>query len=312
MRRLSIVFISIAVSFFSSCEIKQFDVDVLAGDPELVLICCPGTRDTTIIQLYKTIPVGDNYYGFPFLDSAEIVFRINGVKEAVIPSHAGVGSVPEGCWFVPRRLEPGSLVEIEAEAEDMGPVSSSTRIPVQVKDFEYELDLYSAQDATHLRISFDDTPGVENYYGVGLLCERTVTVEEKVFVETYMMKPSTQSSERYLVYGFNGWTFSSWWYSVSMVPDKTYKDGRIQMSMDLLDSSKMVFTEKHTETHRYKVCVYSFSREFYEFVLSMSQRSNNTIAESGFAMMPLNYTNINGGSGVLAGWTMSETDWINE
>ncbi|MBR5042637.1 MAG: DUF4249 family protein, partial [Bacteroidales bacterium] len=138
MRKIEyIIGLLAALSLTAACECAEFDIDI-PTTPKLVLLCCPGPADTTILQLYKTIPVGNTYSGYPFLEDAKVDFKVNGAPLEMTYAAEQVGSVPEGCWFVPRGFNAGDKVEVSAAADGAGSISASTVLPPEPPIYEYQ------------------------------------------------------------------------------------------------------------------------------------------------------------------------------
>lgn len=316
MRKIKYTIGLLAVlSLTAACECAEFDIDI-PTTPKLVLLCCPGPADTTILQLYKTVPVGNTYSGYPFLEDAAVDFKLNGSPLEMTYAAERVGSVPEGCWFVPRGFSAGDRIEVSAEAEGAGCVSASTILPHDPPAYEYRF-LNDDKGWDKLSVSFTDDSDEEDWYGVAVESERTKVQDGITTVERSLMMPKTESSglygvsldKEYLDVGFNGWAFGAWWYAVRIWPDSAFNQKQIELSV-LLGDHSFSWEGDFEYSLRYRVRLYRFTKEFIRYVTAVDNVSNNRFAEAGIAPMPLSYTNIQNGAGVLAGWTMRQTDWI--
>ena len=155
MRKIKYTIGLLAVlSLTVACECAEFDIDI-PTTPKLVLLCFPGPADTTILQLYKTVPVGNTYSGYPFLEDAKVEFKVNGAPLEITYAAEQVGSVPEGCWFVPRGFNAGDKVEVSAAVDGAGRISASTILPPEPPIYEYQFAIDEA-GRKQLRMTFTD------------------------------------------------------------------------------------------------------------------------------------------------------------
>ena len=318
MRYIRYVFGLLATMFLAAaCECEEFEI-FIPTTPKLVLLCCPGAADTTVIQLYKTVPVGNTYSGSPFLDEATFDFTVNGKVLNVKHAIDRTGSVPEGCWFVPQGFEAGDKVEIRVSAKGAESITASTVLPMEAPDFKYTFKENYPDDYNNLTISFTDDSASNDWYGVAVECERTKIEDGVTTVEYSLLAPKKEETglngvaidREYLDIRFTGWSFGSWSYPIRVWQDSAFNQKEIDLSL-LLDYGYFSWENGDYElSMRYRVRLYRFSREFFRYALSLDDIANNSFAIGGIAPMPLSYTNVIGGAGALAGWTMKQSDWI--
>ena len=87
-----------------------------------------------------------------------------------------------------------------------------------------------------------------------------------------------------------------------MPPDWFFKEyGGTQASWDF---------SIQTTTHRYKLILYSFSEELYNYLKADYNMTNNELSEIGLSPASFTYTNVKDGIGVCGAYTVSESDWI--
>ena len=309
-KHVLIIFISVIISLMG-CQ-----SDFKIGEPtteELFLLCFPGPSDTTIIQLYKTVPIGGRYEGSPFLESADIIFSTNGVVHNVEYANSPVGSVPKGCWFVPTGIVAGDMVDISSFVDGVKPISAHTQAPLSPPLFSYR---WNADD---IRVSFDDDSESKDYYGLALVCEQTFEDNGIAIVNTHFMPPLSEGNgtteisvlREYYDIGFTGWSLCPnrvQPYGVRVWSDESFNGTKVSLSMRI-DLSPI---ESHAIVSRFKVRLYRFSEEFYRYLAALDYQTLNGYASYGIVPMKPSFTNINGGSGVLAGWSMRETDWFEK
>ena len=323
------IILALAV-LFQGCE-RQFDIDISATE-KLFLQCFPGQRDTTIIQLYKTNPLGGKVDFSSILDEADLSFIVNGVECNPQKAQQKFGSVFPGCWFVPGNVSSGSKVEITAKYGSVDPVGATTIIPAPVPEFSYIL----SDDA--VSISLKDDNSANAYYGLAVICERTIDKGDTREVWTVNMDPLDDGGKiagmpynrTYMDIEFDGRTVGGKGKdNVRVWSDEVSKDGKVDLAMRIgLDEGKLpIYEMGDSVSMRYKVRVYRFSRELFLYAesLFLSSYDVNTYS-SGIISAPvygswgkygitppvLSFTNVSNGMGILAGWTMRETDWISQ
>ena len=311
------------------CE-HGFDIDVSA-DAKLFLQCFPGGRDTTVIQLYRTNPLGSVYDVSSLLDCAEVSFRVDGEERPVQKTGEWLGSVFPGCWFVPGDVGSGSTVEISAVYDGLEPITAKTTVPAPVPEFEYTLE----KDA--VSVSIKGKPEDDTYYGLAVLCERTVDKDGMHDVQVVNMNPYDDAGEiagmsysrTYMDIEFDGRTIGGLVGrgAMRLWSDDASEGGKTELAMRFyLDRLKLrEYGGEYQEKMRYRVRVYRFSRELFlyaeslflsSYVIHQSTSGGVPAPEAGswgkYGITPpvLSFNNVSGGLGVLAGWTMRDTDWV--
>ncbi|MBP6948228.1 MAG: DUF4249 family protein [Bacteroidales bacterium] len=311
-----IICIVMSVLLCQACEIEITDYP--QNEPKLFLQCCPGPQDTTVIQLYRTIPIGTRYEGSPYLSDANLQVKVNGEIQRVEYADKWVGSVPTGCWFVPNGMKENDVVEIEAYLERVESIYASTLVPAEVPDFQYKLSEGRAGVSLHAGVSFIDDYQENSWYGLAVVCERTVSQNDSNYVETGHLLPFDMATGTtgmaintdWLDMGFNGWAFGGRRSVVRIWSSDLFENGEVHLSMDLGDAFWLkLFWGKYDEIRRYKVRVYRFPEEFYKYVVSLNNK-HDRYADYGFLRTNISYSNVAGGFGILSGWNVKETDWI--
>jgi hypothetical protein len=319
MKTSRILYTLLAVlPLLGSCR-KPVDI-IVATEPRLMLMCFPGASDTTVVQLFKGLPVGEPVKSLPFLESADISFTVNGTPKEVSHAYYGLGSVPAGCWFVTGEMLPGDVVEIRASAEGIPPVKASTVIPRSVEDINAETKVKNGLES--LKLSFPDDPATRDFYGVQVLEEKTLegeTSQSAIAPYHKKMQPlggRISTDAPYATIGFNG-KYLSYKYmtdlNIEAWPDKySTKDGRFDMTFKFKEEREEDEEEETPDgsSYRHKIRIYSLSEEFFRYVKSREALSGNEFTEMGLAPMAIPFSNVEGGFGILAGWSVTETGWI--
>ena len=315
MKRVLPVILMSAV-LLQACT-KEFTLDV-SGKSKLFLHCCPGANDTTYIYLNRAVPVGDSYKGSFFLEDAEIAFEVDDVLMAMHREGYEEGIQPRRCWYVVDPLPEGGRISFSAVVDDLPPITATTVIPADVPEFEYDL----SADASSLRIAFDDNPDTRDWYGIALLCEREVYDWEGKAFETvqyaWQMPKQEMASvfsvsleKRYVDATFDGFFFGNDnRCTLRIWPDEYFSGPHVDLTVQFRNSPGLWSGNAHTYKNRYKVRLFKVTQEFFNYAVAQDHVKNNELAQGGLAPAAFAYTNIHGGVGILAGWTMRETDWI--
>lgn len=322
MKKLLIISSFLLAFVLSACQ-KDFPLESPTSD-ELCLICFPGQRDTTIIQLYATVPIGGKYEGSKYLKAADISFSVDGASLPVQQASEPVGSVPKGCWFVPGTVAEGHQVEIRAAVQDKPSIVATTIIPDQVPTFEYKLHSYG------IEVFFEDDSSSEDFYGLALACEQTLEKDGKKKITIHNVEPISEGNgtkeisvvQEYYDTGFSGWSLwpkKAALYGVRIWPDKKFNGTKARLAMQIgsahfggsgYDADYDAEMEGASETRRYKLLLYRFSKEFFKYMASLDYQAYNDYASYGIVPVIPSYTNVAGGCGILAGWSVRETGWF--
>lgn len=292
---------------------RSFDVEVTAV-PKLYLQCCPAPGDTTLLQLNRTIPVGSEYDGSLFLDSARIRFLVNGNGYRPERADETTGDFPPGSWYVAAPIRPGDAVSVEAHVEGLNPVSATTVIPFEAPLFTWKCSLDS------VRVTFYDDPGTEDWYGLGVYCERTIVNQDNGRIESVqrgMLKPLSGAkdtwwhsvSRNYVDIPFDGWAFGYVRSMIRVWPDTGFSGERVTLQMPTSESFTW-YAGNYAQHDRFKVRLYRVTREFFRYGITLDHMRNNELAEASLAPASFAFTNVTGGVGILSGWTVRETDWF--
>lgn len=322
MKRLLIIILAAAA--LCGCEM-DFTVSATA-EAKLYLQCTPGVCDTTIIQLYRTVPVGTVYSGSKFLEDADVTFRVNNVPRDVKYAAEKTGSVMPGCRYVVEKVNPGDVIEITASAEGVKSVSASTRVPDLFP--EYKL----TDTGKYLKVDFHDDPATEDRYGMMIIAERTlVSAEHGTFVQTRGLTPIDDSdggilalvateAKNYIDVSFCGWAFGDYYNIVRIWSDENSNGKDMSLALQFgnayfetpgyRDAQGRWRSVQGEETIRYKLKLYRFTKEFHNWALAQDNIANNSFAELGVAPAAFAYTNVTDGVGIFAGCSMVETDWL--
>jgi hypothetical protein len=83
----------------------------------------------------------------------------------------------------------------------------------------------------------------------------------------------------------------------------------LQGCLAVVDENGEVVSSERVLSHN-KILLYTFSEEFYKYVVAQELKDENADFFAGIAPSNFCYTNIRNGFGAFAGVSRQETDWI--
>lgn len=185
---LSVLSLSIA-----SCDDK-FDINKLHEDPQLLVYCFPTEGDSTVIAVFRTVPVDTDD---PDLDKlakkvvdADITYKVNGlefpvkritdedaVRLSIDTDNPANGLVGQYCAIAPQKV--GDYISVEVRAKGLPVASGATYIPgkVEARIDTVVKDIPSSNGDVALdrmNATFSDNGSTEDYYMVRIVNRRMV------------------------------------------------------------------------------------------------------------------------------------------
>jgi len=288
--------------FISSCEMS-FDVK-LQDEERLFILCTPGTNDTTVIQLWKSISTGCFKYDDPFVDDARIELFINGTPGTIERTIEGTSCVPPCCWYSVDKLSVHDHLVIEVLAGNMRQIHAETTIPEPFP--EYRL---SANDSL-ITVSFEDDLLSGDYYGAHLFVETAIRTFDDAgnYKDTLLYNIVLPCIDRCFDIGFNGWTFGDPDSTIRIWSDEDFNGSHCEILFNVSMSNLVRISDYNNAEirFRYKLSLYKFSEEFHNYAESLNRLNTNVLSALGMATASVSYTNVSHGSGIVAGWSVRE------
>lgn len=309
------IYLSI-LAFCSACS-YHFDIEEMGENPKLVIYSFPGNQDTTFIQVSKSIPVSSKQDQQTALSGAKITFCVNGKEKEVQYAEEGSTSMPQACNYVLGKFYPGDRIEIKAEAENLPAVSSRTEIPAffPLKQFNLvkKLDSYGKK-IIQFQISLQDDPSEINYYGViiekmsdysGSYYIRNLTLlntEEEPLLHQTGALDDLLLGDSYDTYG------GMYIFSDNKINGKEY-------TLRLNDNNSYEPNSDYPDGTRwsrfyYRVTVFGLSADYYLYAKNILDLRNNELGRYGLSPIRPSYTNIQNGLGLLGGYSMEQSEWL--
>lgn len=217
-----------------------------------------------------------------------------------------------------RRAE-GDEVSVRAEARGLPAVQARTSLPAAFPLVGLERRLkQGVYRSEQFRITFRDRPDTADYYGLRIV-RRTVFGRLSFGQESTRYEVLSLDVENEpLLNGRNGLD------AALNLPNDFYgnlyiwDDSRLQsreytlcVETNYMEDWDPDEWNGQYQRFAYKVLLYTLSPELYRYLRSLNANDNNDLGHTGLAPMRSNYTNVDGGIGVLGGCHLTETDWLD-
>lgn len=314
MKLLNIL-IGTALLSTTSCS-YNFDISCINAEKKLVAYCFPGNGDTTLIQLSSSVPLQSNDYLIPGVRDADISFSVNGDSKPV----GRIDPTARSHFFTTAPCKPGDQIQLSAYVKDLPPVASSTAIPelIILNNITLKLGHSNTTKCVEFQINFTDHPDRKDYYAIRI--ERKLeTWENDTLVSSYiyaqsidtnrepLLKNSTQLDDLFMPTPDQLHDIYIWNDTNIQGKDYTLKPS-IYYSPNQEDS---LGNRKRKYIYTYRINLYTLSEAFYKYLKNVNEINNNQLGDSDLAPKRPSYTNIENGFGVLGGYSLVQSEWIN-
>lgn len=305
---------------FSSC-VYHFDLDEAGGIPKLVVYSYPGSGDTTVVRLSRSLPVTGKGEIVSGLTGTDVRLEVNGTPVGLLWTDKALPGVPAKSYYAVQRYEEGDCIRLTASAEGLETVSSVTTIPAPFPLNSVHMERKPSDPSTlQFQINFTDEASTVNYYAV------TVKERAKYWKDGDSRVYYDKEYTAYMDWDDEPLLKVSAGLDEILMGDYTYyeqlyiwSDEKIQGKNYTLRLNKTYISdyetsiqdEVYTNRKQYKVCLYSLSEEFYHYLKSMNEQVNNKLGESELAPVRPTYTNVANGLGLVGGCRMIQTEWMD-
>lgn len=193
----------------------------------------------------------------------------------------------------------GDSVELKVEAAGFEPVRGADRIPEEGQLENIQISMAgntSGYQQMKMYITLQDPPGRRNYYGLKVYAGHGYGSQQVIL--DYSEEP---------LFSRTGTIFDDLFTSEEYVPGLVYpfSDEQIDGQRYTLKVSTLVYSHIDPSPDReeqYVVCLYSFSEDYYRYVLSLIRQGANSLSDYGLADPALLYHNVTGGIGLVAAY----------
>ena len=166
MNYLYQILLTVCIGLFSSCT-YSFELDDVGASPKLVLYSYPGSNDTTVVSLSRSLPVSQKGELVQGLKGADVRLSVNGEAISLSWTDDSIPGVPAQSYYAVKSYKDGDKVSITAMAEGVKAVSSATVIPSKFPLTSIDLALKDGEpNQLQFQIHFTDNVSTEDYYAV--------------------------------------------------------------------------------------------------------------------------------------------------
>lgn len=322
MKYLSYILWAVCIGWFSSCT-YNFDLDDVEASPKLVLYSYPGSGDTTVVRLSRSLPVsqkGELSRGG--VKGADVRLAVNGEAVPLAWTDDSIPGVPAQSYYTVKTYADGDKVNITAEAEEMKAVSAFTVIPSRFPLMSVKMGLKdSDSNQLQFQIRFTDNAQTEDYYALKVDCkqrfwdngeysEKNNSIEFDLDDEPLLNNLSGLDD---ILMTENDFYRNLYYWDDTKIQGKSYT---IRLNTNYQADYEDDFITPDGNEHikcqvKYRISLYSLSKEFYRYLKSLNDQKNNGLGDLELAPMRPTYTNVINGIGVVGGCRMFQTEWMD-
>ena len=313
----NISIILLAALGFCSCE-ERFELNDVGGEPRMYVECYAGLADTTIVQLYKAMPVNAKASDGRDYTLKRLDLKVNGTPVSLKPL--------SDLYYTDTPIAAGSQLSLEVETAETAPVSATTTVPNKPV-FTVTAEMIGGPVMPYIQFTIDFQGAIEasDRYGIGIKQyikthrdDGSDDVEYDMSSAPTMINGDIALEHSLTVMGypesFHFGTFSGEDVedgkrinAIMMYDPREYTWEEIQYD----DDGNETGTVTVTLSLKLQIQILRFSEESYGYLNSLYNRQENLLAMLGFCPPTVAYTNISGGYGVLGGLSLAESEIID-
>ncbi len=308
MRKIYLLFLLSSLFFSVACK-DDISLPDAGNDPKLVVYCFPSTQDTTWISVSQSLPVKQyrDTVRLRTIDNATISYSVNGTQRSVT-------NIGGGYYYVVGGQKAGDKIAIAVSADGLPTASAETHIPdtVAVANLNhrivniYDDDIDRTEEYDQLTASFTDPATTRDYYAVRVGMKYVFDTDSTYFYPNINTKNEPLLMSKTNVDDFFG--FSDDYFGGLYIFDDTAVNGKHHaLHLNRYNSdwrSSYLFVEERIE-------LLHLTPEYYNFLKSVNAIENSDLAHYGLSQLMPTASNVSGGLGVVGGWNVSYTEWIN-
>ncbi len=318
MKIRSFTFCIVMALMSSSCN-NEFELNDINAGEKIVLYCMPcADKDTTLIQLSRSVPVSGKGKLQQGLSGAGIDFTVNGKERPVYWNERATPSVPARCYYVLGRYKEADRVDINVFADGLPSVSSGTVLPAAFPLTKVGMQLrQEANTKLQFLVTFQDDADTEDYYGIRVVRRRIGTsVYDNRVVHMDLADMELEVDDEPLLYNKNGLNSvfdlsNNFYQNLYIWSDEQIKGKEYTLRLKTYHSADNIsMWDDNVYKYSYKVYLYKLSREFFLYLKSLNDVRNNDLGHKGLAPVRSHYSNVDKGIGVVGGCRITETEWM--
>lgn len=304
----------ILTAVLSSCT-YHFELDEVDASEKLVLYCFPSNKDTTVIQLSKSVPVSKREPLDKSVRNADIHFTVNGKEQAIYWNEDSTSSLPAQCYYTLGKWGKNDCLQLQATSTGLSAITAQTVMPDNFPLKEIRLAPKGDSDNTlQVLVTFKDDGGTNDYYGIRLIKKEITTKDgdEDVSFQSVEFDLKDEPllnnlSDLDEIFMFSNCFFQNLYiWDDEKIPGKEYT---VRLNMDY-QKDYDVDWDNFSYREEYKIYLYKLSPEFYSYFKTLNNINNNDLGNHGLSPMLHHYTNVSNGIGVVGACQITETEWL--
>ena len=297
--RSFLLYLIVAISLVS-CQ-DTISLDQIKGKNALVVYAFPTTNDTIIINISASQPIRGNSEG---LSITSVRCTTNGIDDLIVDAdYTNDSETTVATYYAIGEHSIGDEIQITVNDDNLPTVSARTIIPASkaIEATKIDTTFYKGSLYTRLRLTFEDNES-STYYAVrvvGLYVPEDESTKGRTeFVELETSAEPILNNYSNAELGFGSW--NDYYHNMYIFDDSSFKNRSATLHL---------YTRQKSWLESYKVQLFVLSPEYYRMLKSLNDIKNNNIGSNGLSFMFSTYTNVNGGYGCVAGYSMDETIW---
>lgn len=302
------------IAILSSCN-YHFELDEVEAREKLVLYCFPSNNDTTVIQLYRSVPVNKKEPLDKSVRNADIHFMVNGKEQAIYWNEDSTLSLPAQCYYTLGNWGKSDCLQLKASATGLPLITTQTAMPGDFPLKEIRMTPKGGSENTlQVLVTFNDNRGTNDFYGIRLIKKGIKTLDNKEEVSFHSVEFDLKDepllnnlSDLDEIFMFSNHFFQNLYiWDDGKIQGKEYM---IRLNMDYQKDYDVDWDNFSYRTE-YKIYLYTLSPEFYSYFKTLNNINNNDLGNHGFSPTFHHYTNVSNGIGVMGACRITETEWL--
>lgn len=296
-----------------SCS-YHLDLEATDAKEKLVLYCFPSNTDTTAIQLSKSIPVGQNDKGDTNVRNAEIHFTVNGKEQNVYWNEDSISPLQAQCYYALGKWNKNDNIQIKANMEGLPVIMAETMMP---GEFPLEainlIPSEKSENVLQVQVTFRDNATTKDFYGIRLMKKEINKTDDKEVLsfqsvefdlkEEPLLNNQADLDDIFLL--SKGYFQNLYIWDDERIQGQEYT---LHLDMEYQEDYDSEWSG-HSYKVEYKIYLYTLSPELFKY-LDRLNKINNNLGNHGFSPVLYQYSNVEGGVGVVGGCQIKETEWL--
>lgn len=304
----------ILTAVLSSCT-YHFELDEVDAREKPVLYCFPSNKDTTVIQLSKSIPISKREPLDKSVRNADIHFTVNGKEQAIYWNEDSTSSLPAQCYYTLGKWRKNDRLQLQSASTGLPAITAQTVMPDNFPLKGIRLTPKGDSNNTlQVLVTFKDDGGTNDYYGIRMMKKEIRARDNEKDISFHSVEFDLKGepllnnlSDLDEIFMLSNRLFRDLYiWSDDKIQGKEYT---IRLNMDYQKDYEYDW-DNSSYREEYKIYLYKLSPEFYNYFKTLNNINNNDLGNHGLSPMFHHYTNVSNGIGVVGACQITETEWL--